>query len=74
MNRFAGLVSAVLGECEAVGQIYRVMSVVMIHELFAVVGICICNSLQSCAGVNSKTEITSCGLHTCHVFGRKPYL
>jgi len=71
MNRFAGLVSAVADECEAVGLIYRALSVVVIHELFAAVGICICYCLQACAGVNSRTEIASCGLNTCRVFGRK---
>jgi hypothetical protein len=70
MNRFAGFVPAVPDECEAVGLIYRVLSVVMIHELSAA-NICICYCLQACAGVNSRTEISSCGLHTCRVFGRK---
>jgi hypothetical protein len=71
MNRFTGLVSAVLEECEAVGLIYRVQSVVVMHESFSAVGICICNCLQACAGVKSRTEIASYGLHTCHVLGRK---
>jgi hypothetical protein len=47
------------------------MSVVVIHESFSAVGICICDCLQACAYVKSRTEITSYGLHTCHVFGRK---
>ena len=74
MSRFAGLVSAVLDECEALGLIDRVLSVVVIRESFSAVGICFCSCLQACAGLKSRTEIISCDLHTCHVFGRKPDL
>jgi len=74
MSRLAGLVFAVLDGCEAVGLIHCFLPVVVIRESFNAVGICICNCLQACPGVKSRTEINSYDFHTCHVFGRKPDL